>query len=127
MSGPEVIETASGVEEYDARDRALVWRTCGGKHRYLMGDCQQIVADDIAAFRAAASQAITNLTGQTVELTLAALEAEQQMLSERITRFGSLKDPVEIWSAMQIPDAANLPMLDVDSFIATASTRRLEA
>lgn len=127
MSGPEVIETASGVEEYDARDRALVWRTCGGKHRYLMGDCQQIVADDIAAFRAAASQAITTLAGQTVELTLAALEAEQQMLSERITRFGSLKDPVEIWSAMQIPDAANLPMLDVDSFIATASTRRLEA
>ncbi|MBY0557803.1 MAG: biotin-independent malonate decarboxylase subunit beta [Burkholderiaceae bacterium] len=127
MSGPEVIETASGVEEYDARDRALVWRTSGGKHRYLMGDCQQIVADDIAAFRAAATQAITNLTGQTVELTLAALEAEQQMLSERITRFGSLKDPVEIWSAMQIPDAANLPMLDVDSFIATASTRRLEA
>jgi malonate decarboxylase beta subunit len=127
MSGPEVIETASGVEEYDARDRALVWRTSGGKHRYLMGDCQQIVADDIAAFRAAASQAITTLAGQTVELTLAALEAEQQMLSERITRFGSLKDPVEIWSAMQIPDAANLPMLDVDSFIATASTRRLEA
>jgi len=127
MSGPEVIETASGVEEYDARDRALVWRTSGGKHRYLMGDCQQIVADDIAAFRAAATQAIATMAGQSVELTLAALEAEQQMLSDRISRFGSLKDPVDIWSAMQIPDAANLPMLDVDSFIATASTRRLEA
>ncbi len=127
MSGPEVIETASGVEEYDARDRALVWRTSGGKHRYLMGDCQQIVADDIATFRAAATQAIATMAGQTVELTLAALEAEQQMLSDRISRFGSLKDPVDIWSAMQIPDAANLPMLDVDSFIATASTRRLEA
>jgi hypothetical protein len=35
MSGPEVIETAGGVEEFDARDRALVWRTTGGKHRYL--------------------------------------------------------------------------------------------
>ncbi|MCB2666368.1 biotin-independent malonate decarboxylase subunit beta, partial [Listeria monocytogenes] len=29
MSGPEVIETANGVEEFDSRDRALVWRTTG--------------------------------------------------------------------------------------------------
>ena len=50
MSGPEVIETANGVEEFDARDRALVWRTTGGKHRYLMGDCQALVPDDVAAF-----------------------------------------------------------------------------
>src|SRR5665213_1029133 len=39
LSGPEVIETAHGVEEFDSRDRALVWRTLGGKHRYLTGDC----------------------------------------------------------------------------------------
>jgi malonate decarboxylase beta subunit len=31
LSGPEVIETARGVEEFDSRDRALVWRTVGGK------------------------------------------------------------------------------------------------
>ena len=35
MSGPEVIEASHGVEEFDSRDRALVWRTTGGKHRYL--------------------------------------------------------------------------------------------
>jgi malonate decarboxylase beta subunit len=51
MSGPEVIETANGVEEFDSRDRALVWRTTGGKHRYLIGDCQQLVSDDTDAFR----------------------------------------------------------------------------
>lgn len=127
MSGPEVIETASGVEEFDSRDRALVWRTSGGKHRYLMGDCQRIVADDIAAFRAAALEAVATLTGTQVELTLEALEAEQQMLDERIARFGALTDPVDIWSAMQIPDAANVPMLDVDSFTAMADKRRMGA
>ncbi len=125
MSGPEVIETASGVEEFDSRDRALVWRTSGGKHRYLMGDCQRLVADDIAAFRAAAREALAALSGTQVELTLEALEAEQQMLDERIARFGALADPVDIWSAMQIPDAANVPMLDVDSFIAVADKRRM--
>lgn len=127
MSGPEVIETASGVEEFDSRDRALVWRTSGGKHRYLMGDCQRIVADDIAAFRAAARDAVAALTGKQVELTLEALEAEQQMLDERIARFGTLHDPVDIWSAMQIADAANIPMLDVDSFIAAAAKHRMGA
>lgn len=130
MSGPEVIETASGVEEFDARDRALVWRTTGGKHRYLMGDCQTIVADDIAAFRAAAAQAMAMLTGaqqQTVQLSLSALEAEQHMLAQRIERYGQLRDPVEIWSAMGIADAANLPMLDVDQFIAVAGQCRMGA
>jgi malonate decarboxylase beta subunit len=125
MSGPEVIETANGVEEFDSRDRALVWRSTGGKHRYLMGDCQRIVADDIAAFRGAALDAVSALTGATVELTLEALEAEQQMLEQRIARFGTLPDPVDIWSAMQIANAANIPMLDVDSFIAAADPRRM--
>jgi malonate decarboxylase beta subunit len=125
MSGPEVIETANGVEEFDSRDRALVWRSTGGKHRYLMGDCQRIVADDIAAFRDAARDAVAALAGATVELTLEALEAEQHMLEQRIARFGALPDPVDIWSAMQIANAADIPMLDVDSFIAAADPRRM--
>jgi malonate decarboxylase beta subunit len=124
MSGPEVIETANGVEEFDSRDRALVWRTSGGKHRYLLGDCQRIVADDVAAFRVAAQEAVAALAGGATGLTLDALEAEQQMLEARLQNFGALPDPVDIWSAMQMPDAANIPMLDVDSFIAASATRR---
>ena len=54
MSGPEVIEASHGVEEFDARDRALVWRTTGGKHRFLSGDADRLVEDDVAAFRDAA-------------------------------------------------------------------------
>nr|WP_315393595.1 biotin-independent malonate decarboxylase subunit beta [uncultured Duganella sp.] len=127
MSGPEVIETANGVEEFDSRDRALVWRSTGGKHRYLMGDCQRIVADDIAAFRAAARDAVADYATKPAQLSLEALEAEQRMLDERIARFGALPDPVDIWSAMQIPDAVNVPMLEVDSFIAVAATRRMGA
>jgi len=124
MSGPEVIETANGVEEFDSRDRALVWRTSGGKHRYLLGDCQRIVADDVAAFRVAAQEAVAALAGGATGLTLEALEAEQKMLEARLQNFGALPDPVDIWSAMQMPDAANIPMLDVDSFIAASATRR---
>jgi malonate decarboxylase beta subunit len=46
VSGPEVIETNKGVEEFDSRDCALVWRSMGGKHRYLIGGADLFVDDD---------------------------------------------------------------------------------
>ncbi|MES2257548.1 MAG: biotin-independent malonate decarboxylase subunit beta [Pseudomonadota bacterium] len=127
MSGPEVIETANGVEEFDSRDRALVWRTTGGKHRYLLGDCQAIVPDTVQAFRQAAIDAIAAMSAGTVELTLAALEGEQQMLSARIAQFGALPDPLDIWTALGMPDAARIPMLDIEAFIDAAAPCRLGA
>src|SRR5258708_5011880 len=57
MSGPEVIEASHGVEEFDSHDRALVWRTTGGKHRFLSGDCDVLVDDEVQAFRDAAIDA----------------------------------------------------------------------
>ena len=125
MSGPEVIETAGGVEEFDSRDRALVWRTTGGKHRYLMGDCQAIVADSVAAFRQGAIDAIAACRQAPVELTLEALEREQAMLGERIARFGSLADPLEVWGAMGVVQPSAIPMMEADAFAAAARSHRL--
>ncbi len=127
MSGPEVIETASGVEEFDSRDRALVWRTSGGKHRYLLGDCQAIVADTLAAFRAAAIAAVAAARRGPAELTLAALEREQQMLAARLAAFGSMHEPAEIWATLGMDNAAGIPMLEIDSFVAAAEAHRLGA
>jgi malonate decarboxylase beta subunit len=126
MSGPEVIETANGVEEFDSRDRALVWRTTGGKHRYLLGDCQHIVADDVAAFRAAAKVAMQ--AGVPTALTLAGLEAEQAMLAQRIDRFGAVADPLEIWRALGLSEAQahDVPMLEAAQFVALAATHRVK-
>lgn len=124
MSGPEVIETAGGVEEFDARDRALVWRVTGGKHRYLMGDAQAIVPDDIHAFRAAALQLADAARGAGTELTLAALEAEQRMLAGRIERFGALEDPLEVWEGMGVEDPHSVPLLETDPFRELADRHR---
>jgi len=124
MSGPEVIETANGVEEFDSRDRALVWRTTGGKHRYLLGDCQKIVADDIVAFRNAALEMAQACRKQPVELTLQALEAEQRMLAHRLQAYGEQPDALQIWHSMGIPDAAAVPMLDTDEFNRLAAQHR---
>lgn len=125
MSGPEVIETASGVEEFDSRDRALVWRTTGGKHRYLMGDCQVLVPDDTAAFRAAALQAIADVRAAGARLTLEELLAEQDMLARRLQDTEGLAEPMEVWAQLGVPDPASVPVLDTDAFLALAAEHRM--
>lgn len=125
MSGPEVIETASGVEEFDSRDRALVWRTTGGKHRYLLGDCQAIVGDSVAEFRQAAIYAIAACRTQPTALSLRELEQEQAMLGARIDRFGAMSDPLEVWAALGVEQPAAIPMLDAAQFVAVAGAHRM--
>ena len=120
LSGPEVIETARGVEEYDSRDRALVWRTVGGKHRYLLGECDTIVPDSMEAFQ----QAITACINNGDNWTLAALEQEHQLLSDRVQRFGNCKDGRDIWRELGWADPDALAMMDNDEFVAAAQGRR---
>lgn len=124
MSGPEVIETANGVEEFDSRDRALVWRTTGGKHRYLLGDCQVLVADESQAFRAAAITAIDELRGGEVRLTLEGLLAEQAMLARRLRDADGLKEPMEVWKQLGVPEPARVPMLEAEAFLDMAAQYR---
>ena len=105
MSGPEVIEASNGVEEFDARDRALVWRTTGGKHRFLLGDCDQLVDDDVQAFRAAALRALDG--GHT--LSLQSLQEEHALLTQRMQAGLGADDAVELWQKLGIEYAAAVP------------------
>ncbi|UOT00751.1 biotin-independent malonate decarboxylase subunit beta [Xanthomonas arboricola] len=123
LSGPDVIETVRGVEEFDARDRALVWRVTGGKHRYLLGEAQTLVADRIAAFAGAAVQALDTLAEPEGEAALQALELAQQQLSARIAAYGDCRDGLEIWQRQGIVDAQRLPLLDTDAFLAATADR----
>lgn len=123
VSGPEVIETNRGVEEFDSRDRAFVWRTMGGKHRYLIGGADRFVADDAAAFRAAAIATLT----EGAPLSLAVLEAEQARLAARLARFGAGRDGMEVWQALGIAEPAEVPGLETDVFLAQAAGCRENA
>ncbi|MEY8876298.1 MAG: biotin-independent malonate decarboxylase subunit beta [Leptothrix sp. (in: b-proteobacteria)] len=108
MSGPEVIEASHGVEEYDSRDRALVWRTSGGKHRWLSGDCDDLVDDSVAAFREAAIAAL----GHRRPMDAAALEAEHALLAARLQHAPAGADAVAFWHSLGITDAARVSDLD---------------
>ena len=46
LNGPEVIEEESGVEEFDASDRSMIWSIYGGQQRYNQGLVDVLVDDD---------------------------------------------------------------------------------
>jgi malonate decarboxylase beta subunit len=119
MSGPEVIETANGVEEFDSRDRALVWRVTGGKHRYLLGDAAEVVPDSTQAFRAAAIAAIAAITESTAAetaMTMEALEAEHRHLAARVAQFGDAEDSYDIWARIGVERPQEIPLMDIYTF-----------
>jgi len=47
LNGPEVIEEESGVEEFDASDRSMIWSIYGGQQRYDQGLVDVLVDDDV--------------------------------------------------------------------------------
>lgn len=123
LSGPDVIEATKGVEELDAADRGLVWRTYGGKHRYLLGEADRIVEDDLAAFRDAARE----LLARPRRLDLDTLEGEHERLARRLAELGSCDDAADLWRAAGARDTDRLPLLDADEFrTAVAGVRRGE-
>ena len=119
VSGPEVIETNRGIEEFDSRDRALVWRTMGGKHRYLLGGTDVFVDDEVLAFREAAIDALK--AGRRCDV--AVLEAEQARLERRLQRFGEAEDAIEIWQTLCIANPTEIPALPTAAFLRAANDR----
>ena len=123
VSGPEVIEAQEGVEEFDARDRALVWRTMGGKHRYLLGEADVLSEDDYPSLRAA----VKGVLNRSRALDLASVRQEHVALRRRLERFGAARDAVDIWGALGVPEPRAVPMQETGAFVASASALRERA
>ena len=119
MSGPEVIEASHGVEEYDSQDRALVWQTSGGKHRWLTADCDDLVPDTVAAFRHAALLGLQQPTRGPV--TLEELEQEHQLLSKRasllpIGQWNQNDNQAQtLWQALGLEQTDQVSQMDAEA------------
>jgi malonate decarboxylase beta subunit len=118
VTGPEVIESNKGVEEFDASDRALVWRTFGGKHRRLIGAADLFADDNAQSFR----QAALRMLERPAPLDLAALDAEQARLARRLARCGDTRDALQMWTRLRVPDPVRMPDMSADEFIAVVSS-----
>jgi len=120
VSGPEVIETNLGAEEFDSKDRALVWRTMGGKHRRLIGGADMFVDDTIESFRIAAVKLMRSPRAFDADV----LKSEQSRLRQRLDQFGSCADARDIWRMEGVEDPNAVPGMAPDAFIALADQIR---
>lgn len=122
LTGPEVIEEEMGKDEFDASDRALVYRVTGGKHRYLMGDCNVLVDDSIARFRGGLQQILSLSYADIAELRrVGSLEKVEQQLRQ-VAALGDLapRDSRDVWRYAGNPDADALVDMDLASFLKSA-------
>jgi malonate decarboxylase beta subunit len=117
VSGPEVIETNKGVEEFDAGDKALVWSTDGGKTRRLLGGADAFAEDSMEGFRAAAKM----LMAKVPAFDLKTMQAEQERLRARQQRFGACDDAVSMWKIIGIKDPEAIRDMDTKTFAALAN------
>jgi malonate decarboxylase beta subunit len=118
VSGPEVIETNKGVEEFDAEDKALVWSTDGGKDRRLIGGADTFAEDSMASFRAAAKA----LMAKVPAFDLKTMQAEQERLATRQKRVGACDDALSMWRILGIKEPETIRDMAGKEFAALANS-----
>jgi malonate decarboxylase beta subunit len=118
VSGPEVIETNKGVEEFDSEDKALVWSTDGGKSRRLIGGADAFAEDSMEGFRAVAK----SLMAKVPAFNLETMQAEQERLAARQARLGACDDAVSMWRVLGIKEPGAIRDMDNKSFAALANS-----
>lgn len=111
LSGPEVIETIKGVEEFDSKDRALVWRVTGGKTRYLLDHVDFLVEDDVDDIKQGIMDALAE---PAITLDLAYLQQRQAGLQQQYDQWFGQKDSTPIWQAMHIDNPESIAMLSAE-------------
>lgn len=119
VSGPVVIETNMGVEEFDSQDKGLVWRTFGGKHRYITGDADFFVEDSINAFR----EVVCELVNKPKPLTFSNLEKDHEFLKKRFDKYKDCEQALDVWRLAGIAEPEQVPLMDTDTFLDLISQR----
>jgi malonate decarboxylase beta subunit len=117
VSGPEVIETNKGVEEFDSQNKALVWSTDGGKNRRLIGGADAFAEDSMEGFRSAAKSLMTKVPAFDLET----MQAEHERLAARQQRLGACDDAVSMWRVLGIKEPEAIRDMDTKDFAALAN------
>lgn len=119
LTGPEVIEEEMGKDEFDASDRALVYRTTGGRHKYIMGDCNRLVTDSIGAFRAAVQQLLAEPYEEIAALCTIGSLAKVEAQLEWVALCAELtpQDSIDVWRHAGNPAPDELVDMPLDVFL----------
>jgi len=119
LTGPEVIEQEMGKGEFDSSDRALVYRTTGGKHKYLMKDCAFLVDDSIAAFRQQLADLLEKPHGELAKYrvigSLGLVERQLEMV--KLVAEMKPKDARDLWAHFGNREANRIPEMETAEFL----------
>mgnify|MGYP000447149415 FL=1 len=125
LTGPEVIEQEMGKDEFDASNKALVYRTTGAKHKYIIGDCNYLVEDTVGDFKAALAE-VADLSMEAIEKMrrIGSLELvqEQQGLVKLVAEMQP-KDSMDLWKHYGNENPAELPEMTTEEFLKVAKRR----
>lgn len=125
LTGPEVIEQEMGKDEFDSADRALVYRTTGGKHKYLMRDCNYLVEDAVGSFKEALADVLSQPYDEIVKYRRIGSEAlvDEQLGLVELSCEIKPKDARDVWAYLGNEDPAGIPELSTEEFLRTAKRR----
>ena len=126
LTGPEVIEEVMGKKQFDASDRALIYRTTGGKHRYIMGDCAYLVDDSMGGFRDCLKNILKLPYSEIAEKrSTGTLElVNEQMGVVQIAAETQPKDSFELWRRFGNTLSLALPDMEYDTFMNNVKIRK---
>ncbi len=125
LTGPEVIEQEMGKDEFDASNKALVFRTTGGKHKYIMQDANFLVKDTVGGFYQQL-QEVMKLPFAEIEkfrrIGSKELVEEQLELVKLAVELGA-KDSMDVWKYYGNEDPAKLVDMGPEEFLKVAKRR----
>jgi malonate decarboxylase beta subunit len=125
LTGPEVIEQEMGKDEFDASDKALVYRTTGGKHKYIINDCNYLVEDSIKKFHEAITE-VADLSLDEIEkmrrIGSMNLVEDQKKFVELVAEMQP-KDSMDLWKSFGNEEPAKIPEMGIEEFLKTVKRR----
>jgi malonate decarboxylase beta subunit len=129
LTGPEVIEQEMGKSEFDSSDRALVYRTTGGRHKYIMRDCAFLVEDSIAAFREQLADLLKKPYPELAKYRVIGNcdLVEKQLALVKLVAEIKPKDSRDLWAYFGSRDAARIPEMETAEFLQSAARAWPEA
>ncbi|MBV2353877.1 biotin-independent malonate decarboxylase subunit beta [Streptomyces sp. J2-1] len=114
LNGPEVIEQEAGVEEFDSRDRALVWATIGGAARAATGLAERLVDDDVSAvadavhgvFAAGGTEPPRSARVEDALALLARIDPARRLTARDLAELSGLPSPTDLTALTDEPNGA---------------------
>lgn len=102
VSGAEVIQAVKGVEVFDSKDRALIWRVYGGRTRFMQQAAQAYTTNQMPDIRQRIIQALQQLKKQP-PIDLDSMLKEHQLLQQRIDQAAACHEEGE-WIVQYAPE-----------------------